>query len=514
MKRALLAVMFAGMFLASSGAAAAERPVASFVLAVGVNKSIDDDVSDLRYADDDAVRYFDLFRSLGARTYLVARTDANTERLHPQAAAEARAPRRDALRDAVAAIAGDVKRAREKGVATVLYFVYAGHGNTEGRRAAITLEDGHLTSRDILDEIVDPVGADRVHVIIDACYSYYLAYSRGPGGERRVVSGFSNPDGLAGRRNLGLVLSTSTGRESHEWEAFQAGVFSHEVRSGLYGAADADGDGRVSYREIAAFVERANESVPNEKYRPSAYVRAPADTTTIVDIQRALDRRIEVDGSEHGHYFLESAQGVRLADFHNGKGQTVSLLRPGPAGTLFLRRLRDDKEFRIPQESAVVRVSDLEPVEPESRVRGAAHESFRLLFELPFDLEVVESYPAPVDFTDIDVSSRAPARAAGWRTWAGWTSLGVSAAALASAVGTTLSAKSLRNDIGPGASQERIAGINDDIRTRNIVSGVLYGTAGATALTGMLLLLLPDERPAASLEPSDNGLVLMLGGRF
>ena len=67
------------------------------------------------------------------------------------------------------------------------------------------------------------------------------------------MHGFADVKGLRPRENVGLLLSTSSARESHEWSGFESGVFSHEVRSGLYGAADADGDGRVSYAEIAAF---------------------------------------------------------------------------------------------------------------------------------------------------------------------------------------------------------------------------------------------------------------------
>jgi len=70
---------------------------ASFALIVGVNKSVDDDVATLRYADDDAARYLDLFRALGARSYVLARLDDNTRRLHPQVAAEAMPPVRAEL---------------------------------------------------------------------------------------------------------------------------------------------------------------------------------------------------------------------------------------------------------------------------------------------------------------------------------------------------------------------------------------------------------------------------------
>jgi hypothetical protein len=47
------------------------------------------------------------------------------------------------------------------------------------------------------------------------------------------------------------------------------------VRSGLSGAADANGDGVVSYDELRAFVNTASLSVRNPLYRPQVFARAP-----------------------------------------------------------------------------------------------------------------------------------------------------------------------------------------------------------------------------------------------
>ena len=56
-------------------------------------------------ADDDAARYQGLFRALGFRTFLLARFDANTERVHRELAGEAYLPRGQELTAAVALLA-------------------------------------------------------------------------------------------------------------------------------------------------------------------------------------------------------------------------------------------------------------------------------------------------------------------------------------------------------------------------------------------------------------------------
>ena len=82
MKQAAIAILM----LCAGVARANEKPApATFALIVGVNQSQDEKLGTLRYADDDAARYQELFRSLGARTYLVTRLDDSSRRLHPQA---------------------------------------------------------------------------------------------------------------------------------------------------------------------------------------------------------------------------------------------------------------------------------------------------------------------------------------------------------------------------------------------------------------------------------------------
>src|SRR5262249_58475390 len=114
---------------------------ASFALIIGVNKSVDADAPLLRYADDDAARYLDFFRSLGARSYVLTRLDENTRRVHQQVAAEPDAPVLSEYTKAIDALAKDIQQARQRNVKTVVYFVYAGHANAGDGHAYITPRD-------------------------------------------------------------------------------------------------------------------------------------------------------------------------------------------------------------------------------------------------------------------------------------------------------------------------------------------------------------------------------------
>ncbi len=491
--------VFAVMALARP-AVAEER--ALFALIVGVNRGVDPDLAPLHYADDDAAEYQAVFRQLGARTYLLSRLDDNTRRLHPQAVAEALDPTEAQWRQTLAQLESDVARARAQHVATTFYFVYAGHGHVQGGEGYVALEDGRLTGRR-LEAMVAQSGADETHLIVDACYSFYLAFGRGPGGVRRPLERFSGLHETFKDERVGLLFSTSSARESHEWEAYQSGVFSHEVRSGLRGAADADGDGLVSYREMAAFVERANAAVPNERFRPDVYARPPRKAGFLVDLRAPLGgRRLELHG-EAGHFLLEDHRGVRLADFHNASGQPFHLLLP-VEGTLYLRRLADDREFALPAQNSANELAALESAPARTSIRGAAHESFGALFLEPFGAASVAKFAFPaVDLHKLEAPFRS-AEAHRQRKIAAYSLFGSGAGLAITGMSLSLAGYSLQGSIGLDTPQATVAARNSRIDALNATALAMYATASASGLTAALLLLLPHQNSnwTASIGPN------------
>jgi hypothetical protein len=491
------------LVLAADGERAPAAPQATFALVVGVNRSVDAELAPLRYADDDAARYQDLFRLLGARTYLLSRFDEGTRRLHPQAAAEAREPVRAELRHLMDLLSADVARAAAQNVVPVVYVVYAGHGNVRDGEGYISLEDARLGAAELKSEIVERLPGAFLHFIVDACHSSFLAYERGPGGKRRVIEAFSPEFSLGSSDRVGLLLSTGSSRESHEWEGFQSGVFSHEVRSGLFGAADADGDGQVSYREIAAFIDRANQSIPNERFRPDVYARAPSSSRTLVTLESAMTRRLEVDGSRAGRYLLETADGVRLANFHTSPGQRVSLIRP--RGLVYLRNELTNQEYEIASEHEVVSLANLPFETPRAASRGAAHQAFSLLFALPFDSTVVEQFDLNRPITLFSPEPNLlPRRLA-------YGALGVGAASVLSGAALSVWALSTRGSHSATPSGAEIARANQDIARKNTAALFLYSLGGALLATGGGLLLFGRVEPGgaqAVLLPAPGGLVV------
>jgi hypothetical protein len=503
-----LAALVAFVAFSVRTASAAERGV-NIVIIVGVNKSVDEGVADLRFADDDAARYFDLFTTLGTEAVLLARLDDNTRRLHARAASLARPPRLAELERAVSFAMGHAAVAKQRRAPVNLYFVYAGHGNVKDGAGYVSLEDSRLTGRELETRVLDKIRPDRAHFIVDACSSYFLAHARGAGGKRRKLQGFSSLGALGTRAEVGVLLSTSSARESHEWERVQAGVFSHEVRSGLYGAADADHDGRISYREIAAFVERANAAIANQRFRPEVYARPPSGSGTLVELGEGLKRRIEVDGGAAAHYVLEDHLGVYLAEFHNAPDERVALVRSAQSGRLYLGRAADGKEYVIEPELETVSTRTLALAEPQKQARGAAHEAFQKTFELPFGETTVRSFRFHVPKDD-GVEADAE-EGPNTRKIVGFGLLGLGAASSAVGGWVLVSAANAR-DLPPTASQAEADDRNDEIRSKNVAGGVALGVGAAAFATGMTLLLWPDGD--VRLRAAASGYGARLDGAF
>lgn len=421
---ALLPLLVAVTLASPRAHAAAAEP--SYVLIVAANRSLDPGVRPLRFADDDGARYHELFsRARPERLSLLAVLDADTARTHPDAARAARVPWLRELRDEVRAIARAVEQDQRHGRHARFTFIYVGHGNVaRDGEGYVSLQDVRLRRRDLFREIVDAIPAATIHLVIDACKSFYLV-ARGPedwrddrgarsyGGEVRA---FLAQASLEANPHVGAILSTSGDEEVHEWSALRSGVFSHELRSALAGAADLNGDGRVEYSEIGAFIAAANQRVshPRARIRPHLHPPTANRHAALFEPGRARGPRLELSAASQGRFSIEDGRGVRVVDLHKGAGGALRINLS--AERHFVRHGR--REALLPAgRSGVVRFASL-PLEPiRADARGALDAAYRdELFALPLSRGFYEGYLATADLPSVSFrdgsSERAPDAAA------------------------------------------------------------------------------------------------------
>jgi hypothetical protein len=475
-------------------------PARRFAVVVGWNAPPRPDLPTLRYADDDAVRWAVLLRSFGVEVQLLTVLDPESRRLYGSGAPAGEAPTRRALETAMQQATTRIAAVKAQGARAVLYFVYAGHGDVEDGEGYVALADGRFFRRDLERVVLARSPADVNHVVVDACRSFYFVYGRGPGGQRKPWQGsYFSTETTARFPNTGFLLSSSSGAASHEWEEFQAGIFSHEVRSGLWGAADVNGDSRIDYREIEAFVRVANVTIRNERFRPSIVARPPrVGDAELVDLGAALGGHVRIEADAPRRQTLEDALGVRWADLHRGTGLAVTLRLPvidWAAGPFYLRSLDSDLEYRIPTAQASL-LSALEPQRTTAVRRGAVHEAFRRVFERPFDATAFALPPEESLMATADPADQLPAPR--WRTTA-YALMGTGIVGLGVAGGLWWSARALRDD-GLAWSAERRPELNERIADRNRWTLVSSVAGGALLASGSALWLWDRGRrePASS----------------
>lgn len=457
-----------------------------FAVVVGVNEPFSQDVSALRFADDDAVLTDRLLTNAGIDTTLLVRLDEDSKALFEGAPIDG-APTPERIDAAFQRAFDGIAAAKARGERTELYFVYSGHGDVEHGEGFIALDGGRLSRAQLYRDVLSRSPADTNHVVIDACRSYFFVFPKGPGG-RRAKHQLDVREGPEHFANTGFVLSTSSDRDSHEWARFRAGVFSHEVRSALYGGADVDRDGSISYAELGAFIDVANGAIPNPRFRPDAIVRAPrgAKDARAIDMLVWSDpdrRRLDLPPTASlGHMYLEDAMGVRLADAHPADGETLSLYVP-PSRPLFLRGARGGREYAIEKEAPIVLAMN-DAQDATIGEKGAVHLAFKRLFSKPVTKADVDAFVARQAIEAMSVTVEAPTVSDHVHAVAPWIAGGTAIAG----VGMTSAALILKGS-ADGADQARQSQINGRIDALNTGAVVMYSTAVTAALTWLVLEL-------------------------
>ncbi len=532
------------LLAAPAAAAAAEAgalPPHRFALIVAENEPSGGGLSPLRYADDDGLRYAEFLRGTGAHVELLTVLDDETQRRAPGAAAGTHPPTRAALVSAMDRLNAGIERARAAGLTVDFYFVFAGHGesgeNGEGR---MHLRDGTLSRADLMSLVVAPSKADFNHLVIDACHAQALVFNRGgadddgyrPDDYRTAIARYLDAQDLRAYPNTGAILASTAGRETHEWEVFGAGVFSHEVRSGLAGVADVNGDGAVEYSELAAYVHAANDAIIDPAARPQIVFQPPArdrnrPLLAYTDGPRSF---LRIPRGFLGRAWLEDARGNRYADF-NGSGEAPIVVALADAPFYYLRR--DQDEARIdPPRPGVVDEDRLAWRRREVATRGALNETFqRNLFARPFGPAFYQGFvssaghvpaivhrtpdlPAPLAAT----SEAAPAAASDHGRFGYWPH-GLAGAALVFgglSLWQGLAAVDDHDRFERALTESGVGDVElaDRIEREQAFSWGLGAAGIAAAGTALVMFLLDDDEDSAdvAVSPTPGGLVA--GGRF
>jgi hypothetical protein len=365
--------------------------VSRFALVIGNNTTLDSKQTALRFADDDAARMAELLAESGADVELVTAFDKESQESFSNLVPGATRPTKKGFEKAWKRLRERMDEAERKGTVEFVVY-YSGHGDVgPDGRGFLTLDGGKLTRNDLFGKLLKESPADHNHLIIDACRSEEFVLSRGkewkPDKSRRdyadAVSDYLDKQHLGSFPNTGVILASSADQQTHEWERYRGGIFTHELLSGLRGGADLNGDGRVEYSELGAFVSAANSGVSDPRARLQVTVRPPQmdqRSPVIVHQDVAKQRVLLFASSDENRYTVEDLRGVRLADVRRS-GERPGYLRL-PPGDVFIYR-EPEKGERMDEAAigadsgGIVLASTLKFHKSTRTARGSLDEAFR-----------------------------------------------------------------------------------------------------------------------------------------
>lgn len=208
-------------------------PAQTWLLAIGNNLGDGDELG-LRFAERDAQRFADILRQHGGivsrRTTLLLGENAQTARR--------------ALEDLNAEIRGQVS----PGQPSALLVFYSGHADATSLHLR-----GTSLALDELKKLVQGSAATMRLLIVDACRSGSITRVKGVQASESFDLQLEGSGGGSGAEGLAILTSSAAGESSQESDRLRGSFFTHHLLNALRGAADRNGDGRITLSEAYGY---------------------------------------------------------------------------------------------------------------------------------------------------------------------------------------------------------------------------------------------------------------------
>lgn len=329
-------------------------------LVVGSNRG-GADRAPLRYAVKDAERFASLLTRMGG--------------VLPADSLILREPTRAAFLDALAGTRSRAAAAKAHAARTEVLVYFSGHAD----------ERGLMLGREVmaypeLRQAIGAIGADIGIAILDACASGTITRLKGG----RPSPAFLTDDSVR-VQGYAFLTSSSETEAAQEAEHLQGSFFTHALLTGLRGAADASGDGKVTLGEAYqfAFAETLVQTAATQagaqhpaydikmagsgdvvmtdvRENSASLILGPeydgrfivmdAHRRLIAELVKPAGRRVEL-GLEPGSYqvYYEQERALLTATLRLGEGQRQELVRDGLMPAERLPTTRRGPEEPLPQ---------------------------------------------------------------------------------------------------------------------------------------------------------------------
>ena len=220
-------------------------------------------------------------------------------------------------------------------------FYYSGHADEKGLRLG-----KEVYSWKELRKRIDALSADVKIAVIDAC---------GSGAITRLKGGVAVPafmvDQSSDMKGYAFITSSTQDESSQESDKLKGSFFTHSLVSGLRGAGDLSGDGKVTLSEAYQFAFnetlQKTEKTMGGAQHPSRDMNLAGTGDVVMTELRSTRAGLELDEDVDGRLFIRDANGELVAELYKKAGRAMSLGFPAGKYTVRLERPAEFSEAVI-----------------------------------------------------------------------------------------------------------------------------------------------------------------------
>ncbi len=280
------------------------KEIRRFAIAVGSNFGGDERVP-LRYATTDAVSFLSVVNQMGGVS------ESDTILL--------KEPTKAQFETMLQVMSKRIEKASSPQIKTEVILYYSGHANDKG----LLLGEELFGYRELRGAI-NNIGSDVKITILDACASGTI--TRFKGGLRRKAFLVDESTDMKG---YAFITSSSGDEVSQESDKISGSFFTHYLVSGLRGAADISGDGKVTLSEAYQFA--FNETLSNTEKTQGGAQHANYDMkltgtgdVVFTDV-RQISSGLLLGETVRGRVFVRNQDGHLIVELNKQPGRSIEL---------------------------------------------------------------------------------------------------------------------------------------------------------------------------------------------
>lgn len=209
---------------------------------------------------------------------------------------------------------------------------YSGHADDKGLR----LGNENLAWKNLRSRI-DNLHADVKIAVIDAC---------GSGAITRAKGGVAVPafmvDESSDMKGYAFITSSTQDESSQESDELKGSFFTHSLVSGLRGAGDLSGDGKVTLSEAYQFAFnetlQKTETTMGGAQHPSRDMNLAGTGDVVMTDLRSTGAGMDIADNIEGRLYIHDEKGELVAELNKKSGRPMSLGLPAGKYTVNLQR--------------------------------------------------------------------------------------------------------------------------------------------------------------------------------